>query len=54
MQETQTWTANYTDACTNAAVPVSVTYTWVEDVVIPVIALVTSADPQAHVIQHPQ
>ncbi|MBK8671144.1 MAG: hypothetical protein IPN89_17555 [Saprospiraceae bacterium] len=32
---TQTWTANYTDACTNAAVPVSVTYTWVEDVVIP-------------------
>ncbi|MBK9735428.1 MAG: hypothetical protein IPO92_10830 [Saprospiraceae bacterium] len=42
---TQTWTANYTDACTNAAVPVSVTYTWVEDVVIPVIAVVTSADP---------
>ncbi|MBK8671142.1 MAG: hypothetical protein IPN89_17545 [Saprospiraceae bacterium] len=42
---TQTWTANYTDACTNAAVPVSVTYTWVEDVVIPVISVVTSADP---------
>ncbi|MBK9735430.1 MAG: hypothetical protein IPO92_10840 [Saprospiraceae bacterium] len=42
---TQTWTANYTDACTNAAVPVSVSYTWVEDVVIPVIAVVTSADP---------
>ncbi|MBK9735422.1 MAG: hypothetical protein IPO92_10800 [Saprospiraceae bacterium] len=34
-----------TDACTNAAVPVSVSYTWVEDVVIPVIAVVTSADP---------
>ncbi|MBK8671151.1 MAG: hypothetical protein IPN89_17590 [Saprospiraceae bacterium] len=42
---TQTWTANYADACTNAAVPVSVTYTWVEDVVIPVISVVTSADP---------
>ncbi|MBK8671133.1 MAG: hypothetical protein IPN89_17500 [Saprospiraceae bacterium] len=42
---TQTWTANYTDACTNAAVPVSVTYTWVEDEVIPVISVVTSADP---------
>jgi HYR domain len=42
---TQTWTANYSDACTNAAVPVTVTYTWKEDVEIPVIATTaTSGD----------
>ena len=28
---TQTWTANVDDDCGNSAVPVSVTYTWVED-----------------------
>jgi hypothetical protein len=31
----QTWTANYTDACENAAVPVSITYTWKVDLVGP-------------------
>ncbi len=35
---TQTWTANYTDACLNAAVPVSITYTWTEDRELPVIS----------------
>jgi len=34
----QTWTANYSDACMNAAVPVSVTYTWTQDLVAPVLA----------------
>jgi hypothetical protein len=28
---TQTWTANYTDACGNTALPVSITYTWTDD-----------------------
>ncbi|MCO5258357.1 MAG: SprB repeat-containing protein, partial [Lentimicrobium sp.] len=28
---TQTWTASYTDACGNAAAPVSITYTWTVD-----------------------
>ncbi|WP_211217375.1 malectin domain-containing carbohydrate-binding protein, partial [Neolewinella persica] len=28
---TQTWTANYTDACLNDAQPVSITYTWTEE-----------------------
>jgi hypothetical protein len=35
---TQTWTANYTDACLNAAVPVSITYTWTIDTGLPVIS----------------
>ncbi len=35
---TQTWTATYTDACTNVAVPVSITYTWTEDLELPVIS----------------
>jgi len=34
----QTWTANYTDACDNDAEPVSITYTWKEDLVEPVIS----------------
>jgi hypothetical protein len=34
----QTWTATYTDACNNAAAPVSITYTWTEDLIAPVIA----------------
>ncbi|MFB0903279.1 MAG: hypothetical protein QMB11_02770, partial [Nonlabens sp.] len=43
MTYSQTWTATYTDACSNAAVPVSVTYTWKEDLVLPVIST-TDAD----------
>ncbi|MBK8349706.1 MAG: hypothetical protein IPL08_19635 [Saprospiraceae bacterium] len=35
---TQTWTANYTDQCSNAATPVSITYTWKQDLVLPVIS----------------
>ncbi|MCK3686440.1 hypothetical protein, partial [Maribellus sp. YY47] len=35
---TQTWTANYTDACGNPAAPVSITYTWTEDTEAPVIS----------------
>ena len=35
---TQTWKANYTDACGNAADEVSVTYTWKQDTEKPVIA----------------
>jgi uncharacterized repeat protein (TIGR01451 family) len=34
---TQTWTANYTDACGNTALPVSITYTWTDDNTDPVI-----------------
>ncbi|MBK6348249.1 MAG: hypothetical protein IPF68_20360 [Bacteroidales bacterium] len=34
----QTWTATYTDACGNAAIPVSVTYTWTQDFEVPVIS----------------
>ena len=34
---TQTWTANYTDACGNVAETVSVTYTWIMDNEAPVI-----------------
>ena len=37
---TQTWTANYTDACGNAAEPVSITYTWTEDNVVPSIGTI--------------
>ncbi|MBE9489565.1 MAG: T9SS type A sorting domain-containing protein, partial [Bacteroidetes bacterium] len=33
----QTWTANVTDACGNAADPVSITYTWTVDTEAPVI-----------------
>jgi hypothetical protein len=33
----QTWTATYTDACDSDAVPVGFTYTWKEDLVVPVI-----------------
>ncbi|PKP36598.1 MAG: hypothetical protein CVT97_08640, partial [Bacteroidetes bacterium HGW-Bacteroidetes-14] len=36
--KSQTWTANYTDACNNAAAEVSVTYTWTEDLIAPVIS----------------
>jgi len=31
----QTWVASYTDACGNAALPVTITYTWKEDLVPP-------------------
>src|SRR5204862_2549840 len=34
---TQTWNANYTDGCNNAAAPVSITYTWTQDTEAPVI-----------------
>ncbi|MCQ2195254.1 MAG: hypothetical protein MJZ28_09945, partial [Paludibacteraceae bacterium] len=34
----QTWTATYTNVCGLAATPVSVTYTWLVDTTIPVIA----------------
>jgi hypothetical protein len=34
----QTWTANYTDECGNAALPVSITYTWTQDNELPVIS----------------
>jgi hypothetical protein len=41
----QTWTATYTDACDNAAIPVSITYTWTEDTEVPVInTLAVSGD----------
>ncbi len=40
---TQTWTANYTDACGNAALPVEVTFTWTEDVSDPTFAGCPSA-----------
>ncbi len=36
---TQTWTANYTDACGNVADEISVTYTWTEDTDAPVVTL---------------
>jgi len=35
---TQTWTATYTDACDNDAIPVSITYTWIQDTQLPVIS----------------
>ncbi|WP_250437438.1 hypothetical protein, partial [Hanstruepera flava] len=34
---TQTWTANYTDACGNVAEALSITYTWIMDAEAPVI-----------------
>ncbi|MCO5261327.1 MAG: choice-of-anchor L domain-containing protein [Lentimicrobium sp.] len=37
---TQTWTANYTDACGNIAEEVSITYTWTVDTEAPVISTV--------------
>jgi len=40
---TQTWTANYTDACMNAALPVSITFTWTQDLVLPVITLTAAS-----------
>ena len=39
---TQTWTANYTDACLNAAIPVSTIYTWTVDTEPPVITAVNA------------
>ena len=36
-QYEQTWTANHTDICGNAAIPVSITYTWTQDNQAPVI-----------------
>ncbi|KAF0199255.1 MAG: hypothetical protein FD170_3919 [Bacteroidetes bacterium] len=36
----QTWTATYNDACGNAASPVSITYTWIQDNEAP-----TASDP---------
>ena len=40
---TQTWTATYTDHCNNAAVPVSITYTWTRDTERPVISTEASS-----------
>jgi hypothetical protein len=45
----QTWTANYTDACGNAADPVSITYTWTIDTEDPVLA--TSATSESPGLQ---
>ena len=42
---TQTWTANYTDACGNAATPVSITYTWTQDTQAPVITTTAISGP---------
>ena len=42
---TQTWTANYTDACGNAATPVSITYTWTQDTQAPVISTTAVSGP---------
>src|SRR5690606_41831821 len=39
---TQTWTANYTEACGNAADPVSITWTWTQDTEAP--AITTDAE----------
>jgi hypothetical protein len=58
----QTWTATYTDACNNAAAPVSITYTWTEDLIAPVIATTATSgnlgcNPhhcRAHVHRHRQ
>ena len=44
-QKSQTWKANYTDPCGNAADEVSVTYTWTVDTEKPVIAVVASSNP---------
>jgi hypothetical protein len=42
---TQTWTANYTDACGNVADEISITYTWTVDTENPVLATTaTSGD----------
>ncbi len=42
---TQTWAANYTDACGNAATEVTITYTWTQDTELPVISTIaTSGD----------
>ena len=41
----QTWTANYTDACGNAAAPVSITYTWTQDTQAPVISTTATSGP---------
>jgi hypothetical protein len=35
---TQTWTATYTDVCLNAALPVSITYTWTVDTEAPLLS----------------
>ena len=40
---TQTWRANYTDACGNAAVEAVITYTWIVDTEIPVISTEASS-----------
>src|SRR5512147_1339283 len=40
---TQTWNANYTDGCGNAATEASITYTWTEDLIAPVISTVASS-----------
>ena len=41
----QTWTANYTDACGNAAAPVAITYTWTQDTRAPVISTTAVSGP---------
>jgi hypothetical protein len=45
----QTWTANYTDGCGNEALPVSISYSWTVDAVVPEVSscpvnLITVAD----------
>ncbi|MGV8114623.1 MAG: HYR domain-containing protein [Lentimicrobium sp.] len=41
----QTWNANYTDACGNAATQVSITYTWTQDTEAPVISTTATSGP---------
>ncbi|MCB9332798.1 MAG: SprB repeat-containing protein [Lewinellaceae bacterium] len=40
---TQTWLANYTDGCNNAAIEQSITYTWTQDTEPPVISTTASS-----------
>ncbi len=42
---TQTWNANYTDACGNPATEVSITYTWTQDTEAPVISTTATSGP---------
>jgi hypothetical protein len=42
-QWSQTWNANYTDACGNIADQVSITYTWTVDTVKPVLSTATTS-----------
>ena len=45
---TQTWTANYTNACGASASPVVITYTWTVDLTAPTILLKTGSEANGH------